>query len=489
MNFLDQQFKQKIDSYFVSKELFDSYHSILEKFWKKDYDQALSLLTKEIEKLDGTEASVLYYRLWIELLAETTDRNSLSSLQNHIIKLSNLSDINKNTLRALRGIIHLELDELDMCAHLNKLCSQDLDNPYCLEFSQRYQSRFSADQKETIFLLQTQAPLVDYFHWEYLSKSLLAKTKLNLLSKSLSYITDSFTLSPLKNEFDVYRLLDCQEFSDAREIAFQLKKKYPKNQEYHFLYAYILSCKEEYKEANKTLNSLVKKYKKRDCDIFSLLGHNSYLMSYGDTNSSDWENATNYLLEAENLLNKEGLPTKEVALNLTMIDKKQEEALAIKKTERESYNYWLLNLSSNFSLSLLDSSEEENQYLFCNLGSAPRQGDLVFFINQNKTDPHAKLISLYTVLSTPTWNSHDKYQTAVKLLHSFSNTVSLPKSLSSEKSILTISPDKQTYENPKGVSLLSEKGIQSLGKLIMKEIDQTEMSEELTKEFKLKKIS
>ena len=152
MSFLDKQFNQKVSSFFLSQDLFSSYQKSLEAYWQCDFNKALSLLTKEIENLEGSEASSLYYRMWIEILAEKDDKPSMMALLKHLTVLSHAGSMDEETLLALRGLIHLELDEIKLCEHLIKLTSNKLKNPYCLEFQGRFHMRFTADGKENLLL-------------------------------------------------------------------------------------------------------------------------------------------------------------------------------------------------------------------------------------------------------------------------------------------------------------------------------------------------
>lgn len=484
MSFLDQQFNQKVDSYFISKELFESYHKILKDYWNQDYSKALTQLVDTIEDLESSEASSLFYRMWIEILAEQDDQASLMALLKHFMNLSHVDSISSETLIGLRGIIHLELDEIKLCKHLSKLAEKNFTNPYCIEFYQRYQARFAPDQKENIFLSMTKSPIVDYFHWQSLTKSLLSKGKLTLLDRCLDYVENSYESSPLKKEYNAYKNLDTFNLDKAESLAHELTKTHKNNTSYQFLYGYILSCNDKLKESNKVLSHLMKKHDQRDGDIYSLLGYNSYLMSYGDTNSSNWENAINYLLKAEKSLREEGLPTKEVNLNLSMIDHKQREVNGEGEVERDDYRYWLVNISSDTSADYF-SNPENSEFLFCNLGSKPRAGDLVFFINKKTTNDQHSLFALYTVLDTPTWDHLDQYQTPLKQLYSLERPVELPKSLKEKTSPLLQTESKQSFKIPKGVYLLSEKGLNSLGKALVKDIDSKEIVQEIKTTLRL----
>ena len=187
-------------------------------------------------------------------------------------------------------------------------------------------------------------------------------------------------------------------------------------------------------------------------------------MSYGDTNSTEWENSQNYFIKAEIKLKRDGLPSQEVSLNLNLMDQKQRELLQDKK-DREEYKYWLYNTPANQAHLISKEEQEDSQYLFCNLGSSPREGDLVFFVNQNQGSGKTRLFSLYTVMGTPSWNNLEGYKTPLKQLYTLNSPVELPQSLKQEKSSLLLSKKKQNYKLPKGIYQLSEKESAVLVKL------------------------
>lgn len=492
MNFLDKQLEHSVGYYFPSQSAFKRYQSVLQKYWSNKPQETLDLLTKEIESSDGLEIDSIYYRLWIEQLSDLNDKCSLTCLQKHLVQLSGVSYLNKDTLRALRGLIHLELDEVHACSHLSKLIVGNLDNPYCLEFYQRYKARFSSDGRETLFLLMTKVPLIDYFHWQTLSRSLLTKGKYNLLDRFLKYIDTSFEKSPLFNEFEMFRLLDSGHYSMAEKIASSLSHRYSKKTEYQFIQAYLLSCSNKHKESNKILLNLVKKHKETDADIFSLLGYNSYLSSFGDIYSSHWENAIRYFLKAEEYLNNMGYPTKEILLNLSLINRTELKSTTQNGKEdvssRKSYNYWLVNLDAKSFFSLATSEEEEIRYQFHEMGSSPREGDLIFFMSDKNNSSSSRLGAIYQALSTPLWDNLDGYQTILELVKRFDRSVLLSDEFKYEESDLILSAKSLTKPNEKGVYLLSDKGLDVIGDLVIKQIDDDKLTQ-VFEEIKSKKVS
>ena len=92
-------------------------------------------------------------------------------------------------------------------------------------------------------------------------------------------------------------------------------------------------------------------------------------------------------------------------------------------------------------------------------------------------------------MGTPSWNNLEGYKTPLKQLYTLNSPVELPQSLKQEKSSLLLSKKKQNYKLPKGIYQLSEKGISSLGKALIKDIDSKEAAKKMQEALGLKKAS
>ena len=160
MSLLKKKLSKKVGSFFAKKKDFENYLFVLKKYWEKDTKAVLDLLTKKIETSQSSGVSLLYYRLWIEQLAELRDKASLSLLKTHLLKISSFST-DQTEWQALRGLIHLELDEMNFCSHLFTLLEKKLDSSYVVEFCEKYRRRFCEDGKEIVFFSQYKKTIYD----------------------------------------------------------------------------------------------------------------------------------------------------------------------------------------------------------------------------------------------------------------------------------------------------------------------------------------
>ena len=486
MDLLKNHIKNKVENHFPTKTSFKDYHSILQKYWSGESDECTRLVTKRIEDGDGVELDVLYYRLWLEMLSETSEKASLHFLKQHFLKSAKNGFLKSSTLMALRGMIHMELEEFQSCEHLFLLLEKEASNPYALEFCQKYKNRFSADGEEESLILKSEAPVLDYLHWKHLCQTLLLKGDFSSLEKALQHVTKSFPNSPLEREFELYKKMDSESYSGAKDHAHSLAKDFPKKEEYKFLKSYLLTCEGKHKESSKILNDLLKKGDgKEDPDLYALLGHNSYLSSHGDIYSPQWDNAKKYFLKAEESLSRMGYDGREVLLSLALMARKEREESG-KNPERENFRYWFVNLKASSFYRILTSDEKDLTHSFHPMGASPREGDLVFFVNHHPDMDAPRLGAVYQVLSAPIWSHHEDYQASLELVKRFERPVVLPESFSFSKG--------EHFQNSlkvlrrkleKGCYLLSEKGLSALAEEVFSQIED-EKTKTIFKELKRK---
>ena len=164
------------------------YLSALNAYWNEKPTRTIRLIT---DGLLGTQTPAIQfplYRLWIEQSAQRQEKDSLHDLQQYLLEES-VADGNI-TWVALRGLIHLELEEMGACKLLRPFLSQHAHNPYCLEFLCKYHNRISPSTS-TFSLGKTHLPSLDYFHW------LPILSQPELASDVQDFIESAFPHSPL----------------------------------------------------------------------------------------------------------------------------------------------------------------------------------------------------------------------------------------------------------------------------------------------------
>ena len=162
---VNQELKTPFIVKISNKEEHDYYKSCLELFWSNKSNLLIKKIATRINHHNYGLFSPLYFRLWIETLAENNEIYALKELLNHLLKATAHLE-NQNSYLALRGIIHLELDQVEACRELNQRLKKVIKDPYCTEFKQLFLLRELSDNLtiENLFTLPSK-PIVDYFHW------------------------------------------------------------------------------------------------------------------------------------------------------------------------------------------------------------------------------------------------------------------------------------------------------------------------------------
>lgn len=478
MMFLKKQFEKKIENLFETKKEFKNYSELLKKFWEKDSEAVLEAVAKEIETHECSEDSLPYYRLWVEQLAELGDKASLFALRSHFLKMASLLE-ESSSWQALRGLVHLELDEPKSCSHLFELLKEEKEDAYALEFCEKYQRRFAEDGLEPLFLTQSKKALRDYFHFKTLAESSLLRGDFSGLENLLKYVDQSFSFCPLGKEFSFYKSLDEENFLEAKKWIEALLSDYKRREDYLFLEAYTLSRLGEHEDSNSVLGKILSTGK-GDADIYSLLGENSYRRSFGDKDSSHWKNAVDSFLKAEAELSKEGLPTREPLLSLSLMSRHEKSVTKDESGNRTSFSYWLFNLKSIDFSRLMEAREEEIFYLHEKLGASPREGDLVFLASNKNLSGDTHLGAVYQVVSTPSWSHERGYETALELVARFDRALRLSRDFSSRESSCFQEAKKLLCRSEeKGCYLFSEKGLELLSEEISEQLEDKKLSQTL----------
>ena len=393
------------------------------------------------------------------------------------MKLSSVSS-DQSDWQALRGLIHLELDEMNFCSHLFTLLEKKLDSSYVVEFCEKYRRRFCEDGKEIVFFSQYKKPIYDYFHFKTLAESFLLVGDFKSLETVLDYVEKSYAKSPMKKEFSFYKSLDEKNYLESKKQIEALLRNYKNRSDYQFLYAYTLSRLGAWGSSSNLLEKiLIPQNKKKDPDIYSLLAYNSYMSSFGDIHSVHWKKAMNFFWKTEEILSREGFPTKEPLLNLSLMFRHEKKINKDDSGVRENFSYWYLNLKSSAFGRLMNAEKEEIFYLHEKIGACAKDGDLVFFGSQENSSGEPRLGALYQVLSAPLWDHEKGYETTLELVARFDRSLNLSKDFSVNSTSLFQNAKKVLRRaSPRGCYLLSERGLEKLSKDLFRELEDKDIA-------------
>ena len=413
--------KNQPSLYLLEDEQFRRYQQGLQLFWNQEYAECLDYVTEILtEDWDGANV-FLWYRLWIEVLSEQKDFDSLRLLKNHLLKRG-VEEEDYDSWQALRAIVHLELDEWEACELLALCLDKNFECPYSLEFIQRYQLRIAPEEEGYYINLEySERDLVDYFHWLNLARAYLLCEGEDELVSILKFASKLFPESPMHDEFFAYLYLDDYRVAEAKTYANQLKTRFPNNCDFFYLNGYVLRNLKDYKGAIKSFQN-ANILEPKDPDILAELAHCHFVKSEDDVFSFHWEKASTYFKMAVDAYQENGLPISEV------LYKKLEQDKASKIESRQEsieastvqHKFWLINQSQRRTFELASSSEEEVKVLFRPMSTKLKRFDLVFFVVDDPVHEDTwRLKAVYQVAMDPVWHPYEESQVAIDLVKKF----------------------------------------------------------------------
>lgn len=401
---------------------FQVYCDALLHFWQGKHKVALDFVSTKIIEQDSILNLFQLYRLWIEILCVDKERDSLRLLLDHLLERSTDEPANKTWL-ALRGLIHLELDDAEACSLYASSIYGATSNPYCMEFEYRHKLRTSDSSVDEGWpFCDSEVGLKDYFHWVLVAQSALLNESDRALFQVLDFISGVHKKSPFEDYFMVYLALDNAEYPLAVKHSRLLKSNFPRVFEYHVLYGYSLLKSGDVKgsiPALKQANSMPGY--ENDPDVLSMLSRAYYLRSEDDVYSSHWENSLLYLERASAIYRELGISVPNLGLQSA-----DQEDMMVSKGQKElalpdhPVRIWFVNMNGLLSHKLNDCDEDQISELVHELGSEVNENDLVFFGSEGYQDETGMRLSLlYRVKGKEIFHPLKKCTRGLQLLKRF----------------------------------------------------------------------
>lgn len=413
--------KNQPSLYLLEDEQFCRYQEGLQMLWNREYDRCLDYVTAFIEEEWNNINVFLWYRLWIEVLSEQKDFDSLKLLNAHLFNRS-VEEETQTAWQALRAIVHLELDEWEACELLATCIDQNANCAYSLEFLQRYNLRITLDEEGYFVNLEhCEHDVIDYFHWQNLARAYLLCEGADELVAVLKYVSKLFPESPLHDEFFAYLYLDDYRVAEANTYTTQLKTRFPKNSDYCYLHGYVQRNLRDYKGAIKTFQNLRTKLPD-DPDVLTELAYCHFVKSENDVFSFHWEKSASFYKLAIQAYKRLGYPIGEVFYK--QLEQEKASKIESRQDTIESstvpHKFWVINQSQRRNFEFSSASEEEVKVLFKPMSKKPRRFDIVFFVVD---DPiHAdtwRLTAVYQIAMDPVWHPYEESQVALSLVKKF----------------------------------------------------------------------
>ncbi len=385
------------------------YLQALRHFWRGENESALATVADALAEGNENQTE-LFYRLWIEVLAQENDEASLRILQEHLNREIDYKHPSWISFYALIGLIHYEIGELEAAQMVVKASRKHSANAYLKELQIVLDTE--ADDER---LIQQSRGLVrqtsDYLH--YRRSALLAHRaqKKTTLRNLFTAIEETFGTDPLANEIGFHESFASGNFHLAWQNARKLRDDFPMHADFQFYYAYASFKTERNQLALEQFMQLNRRFKAEDPDVLSMICASLLASSAEHRDKSQSIEIRQYLKRTVQRLSAMGLSA---AYPLDILQRFEG------SDNTQAGRMWLLTLSARQSVELYERPLERIDILHRALGEHVAKNDICFFISQGSQDgvrsPDSyRLIAIYRAVSQPQWHPLHRWFTALKL--------------------------------------------------------------------------
>ncbi len=375
------------------------YHQALAAYSSKNYRLAADKVSRFLTDDPESELRFQAYRLWIEALAEVSDRGGLVELSRHLSVRGEAEAEDHITYFALRGLIYFELDQHNAARVFSDAVIPELANPYALELV----ALVSRDAEK---LLASTVPVTDFVLWQTVYRQLLSANDEQGVSKVVALLSKSFPETGFEANHQFHLAYERKEYQAALKLAEVLTKKHPESYEFQYYKGLISYHLGSWKKSVEALQAAYRLGGSKDPDVVSLLAEAQTKLGI---------DAKPMLVQAVKLLKAHGLPTTHLQFQLAPL-LKAERAKTVKAMPRLPRN-WLVTLSPRRYFDLATDPTAEISQLARSVHREAMPGDIVFFagVADQGEGKQWKLIAVYGIESAPTWDPMAGYQSPLKL--------------------------------------------------------------------------
>ncbi len=404
--------------------LSSTYMVILNHLWNGRYSTAAEAAATAIVEEPEHATNPKLYRAWIEALAQLGDNESLAELSTHLLNRGQEEPELKQTWMALRGIIHVELDQAPAIRLLSRAIQGRVHNQYCLEFEQFCARR---DMTESELPIASAAGNIDdYFVWNTLLQDLAGEAQRDALNECLRHVNRVFPGSPAQELFNYHLSIEHGQWPAAMNHAAKLKTQYPDHFDFGFYEAYAAYRGNDLDRALATLDSLDASRKTNDVDILSLTGDCLAAKAKRDEDDAAAHKAIEVLTFAAKLRRRHGLAVDHTLDLIRDMEDRVGGTVAADYSQNQfrEPRHWLVMLSPRRAAELAEASDTQASTLHRPLGAEAAPGDVVLFVSRGahvatKKNSHRnewRLLSMYRVTSRPYWHPVHRWHSALELI-------------------------------------------------------------------------
>lgn len=398
------------------------YMAGLKDFWAGRPRTAIEHVSKVLADNPEDASKFSLYRLWVEVLAQDGDRRALRSLSQHLYLRSQEYEASYDTYMALRGLIHLELDEIEAVQLMRKaLAGTESSNPYIIELHQRTEERFAevADAVPNLLADLPAKNMQDYFHWEVMARNYFTAGANKELEHTLHKIQQLYPESTISRVYHMHQAFAATKFEVAFQVAKSLNADYPGVADFEVFQAMAALKLDRAKDAHKILARHVAIFGNGDVDVMSLLSNSMHRLLKADSDLVTREQTIETMKSTIEVLEDSGLPGRFVQQALFDVESMSGD----EATEQGTNNrVWLVKLTPAQYHELQTSPEETLQTITRPIGTDPQPGDLCFLATESyegakrSKSESWRIAGIYTVVSGPEIDAMHGFVSMLRLI-------------------------------------------------------------------------
>ena len=383
------------------------YKQALYSYWNEDHKRSIEQIGLGLESCDLNQQA-LFYKLWIEILADDSDFVSINELAQH---LEQVSHVGHDDLYALIGLCYLESDQLEASSLYSKSLLNS-ESIYAKELIHRL-----AVRRESIFSntnwYKNIDDVCDYFHFRTICSELDYKYDNNELKRSLKRQATLYPKSPLVLYIEMQNFISTNDYENAFDVSAELMARFPSSFDYSFNFAYCAFKAKHFSRAIDVLKELSLEPDSTDVDVLSLLGH-SQLEQYFSTGKESYSfEAKTTLNRAVKLCKEQGFPSSYPMSQLARLYQRTE------MRPSPSGKCWMVELSAKQFYWFRTSPLKEVKILKKALGNQVSKGDMVLFVKKdvvgNAENSIVKIGGLLSVMSDPEQHPIEHFESVLRL--------------------------------------------------------------------------
>jgi hypothetical protein len=410
---------------FSSDGITPEYMVVLNHFWNQRFEEAADHASAILATSPEHPATLRFYRAWIEALAELDDVESLEALGSHLLTVGRVQADKRAGFMALRGIIHLHLDQVPAARLVFRALQGFGVDQYCLEFEQM-SARRGFEGARDLALAFSGAPLLDWFQWNNVLADLAAFGPADQLGDVLGHVAKIFPGSPNLDVVNMHHAIDTKHWPGALAAATKLHASFPHHRDYGFMKALSANQNGDLDLALATLRGLGEHLNEIDADIMHLYGEVLALKALETDNETLAAQATAKLERAARIYRRQG---KEIDAALTMIQRLERNITSAKIASAEAPAFraprsWMVMLTPEQYATLATSGDQDISVLHRPMGKDAMPGDIVLFVSKSAhvakqpatSAQEWRIVAVYRVATRPYWHPVNRWQNGLELV-------------------------------------------------------------------------